>query len=244
MSQLASVTGDGHVILDYQYLYDRNGNITEKSGGAYQNRYRYDSMNRLREAAYDQGEPEWYSYDRAGNRIKSGKGEYEEQDFYNKKNQLIQLERKLETLHYTYDLQGNLLEEGDGEPAKRYRYNVLNQQTQVGIKAFLQKNHYDGEGMRFECEEDGMVLHFVYDHQELVSEKAGEKERNYLRGHDIIASDNSEEIQYYLKDEIRSVVFLLDEGQNIVKSYRYDAFGEVRKEGGGEENRIICWWES
>jgi len=53
-----------------------------------------------------------------------------------------------------------------------------------------------------------------------------------------IASDNSEEIQYYLKDEIRSVVFLLDEGQNIVKSYRYGAFGEVRKEGGGKENRI------
>jgi len=34
------------------------------------------------------------------------------QYFYNKKNQLIQLERKLETLHYTYDLQGNLLDEG------------------------------------------------------------------------------------------------------------------------------------
>ena len=33
-------------------------------------------------------------------------------------------------------------------------------------------------------------------------------------------------------------MFLLDEGQNIVKSYRYDAFGEVRKEGGGKENRI------
>ena len=112
MSQLASVTGDGHVILDYQYLYDRNGNITEKSGGAYQNRYRYDSMNRLREAVYDQGEPEWYSYDRAGNRIKSGKGEYEEQYFYNKKNQLIQLERKLETLHYTYDLQGESFRRG------------------------------------------------------------------------------------------------------------------------------------
>jgi len=30
-----------------------------------------------------------------------------------------------------------------------------------------------------------MVLHFVYDHQELIFEKAGEKERNYLRGHDM-----------------------------------------------------------
>jgi len=100
--------------------------------------------------------------------------------------------------NYTYDPQGNLLEEGDGETAKRYCYNALNQQSQVEMKSFLQKNHYDGEGMRFECEEDGKVLRFVYDHQELVSEKAGEKERSYLRGHDIIASDDSEETRYYL----------------------------------------------
>lgn len=36
------------------------------------------------------------------------------------------------------------------------------------------------------------------DHQELVSEKTGEKESNYLRGHDIIAPNESEDFQYYL----------------------------------------------
>jgi len=61
------------------------------------------------------------------------------------------------------------------------KQRVLNQQTQVEMKASLQKNHYDGEGMRFECEEDGKVLHFVYDHQELVSEKR-EKKRGIICG--------------------------------------------------------------
>ena len=96
-----------------QYEYDRNGNcISVRTPKGYEKFFVYDSMNRLREAVYDQGEPEWYSYDRAGNRIKSGKGEYEEQYFYNKKNQLIQLERKLETRHYTYDLQGESFRRG------------------------------------------------------------------------------------------------------------------------------------
>ena len=37
---------------------------------------------------------------------------------------------------------------------------------------------------------------------------------------------------------MQSTVFILDEEQNIKKSYRYDAFGGIIEEGGSLENRI------
>jgi len=37
---------------------------------------------------------------------------------------------------------------------------------------------------------------------------------------------------------MQSTVFILDEEQNIKKSYRYDAFGAIIEEGGSLENRI------
>jgi len=47
-----------------------------------------------------------------------------------------------------------------------------------------------------------------------------------------------ENLSYYVQDEMKSTMFLLDEAQNIKKSYRYDAFGGIMEEGGSLENRI------
>ncbi len=66
---LVTLTGQGQVLLNFDYAYDGNGNCIKKSGETYQNEYAYDCMNRLSSAVQD-GKEERYAYDLAGNRLK------------------------------------------------------------------------------------------------------------------------------------------------------------------------------
>jgi len=238
LGSLVSVTGDGKVLLNYDYAYDGNGNCIKKSGDRYQNEYSYDPMNRLREAAYD-GRQEWYSYDRVGNRLKKGSQEKEETYYYNQKNQLTRFERENDFITYLYDQQGNLQEEKGQGQTRNYRYDCLNRQSSVETGIFHQENRYDGENMRYETVENHKVVRFLYDHGELVREETGRQRRDYLRGYDVIGAQSEEEWSYYVQDERKSTLFLLDARQHIQKSYQYDAFGGILKESGDIQNRIM-----
>ena len=57
LSSLVTLTGPGQVLLNFDYVYDGNGNCIKKSGETYQNEYAYDCMNRLISAVQD-GEEE------------------------------------------------------------------------------------------------------------------------------------------------------------------------------------------
>ncbi|EKQ53039.1 MAG: hypothetical protein A370_03891 [Clostridium sp. Maddingley MBC34-26] len=58
----------GEVLVDYNYVYDLNGNRLQKVSSKHKNFYTYDSMNRLREASYD-ARCESFTYDKVGNRL-------------------------------------------------------------------------------------------------------------------------------------------------------------------------------
>ena len=133
LSSLVTLTGQGQVLLNFDYAYDGNGNCIKKSGETYQNEYAYDCMNRLSSAVQD-GKEERYAYDLAGNRLKKETAQGTEIYYYNVKNQLTCLQRGADTFRYLYDRQGNLLEKQGKGNRKQYNYDVANRQVGVIAK--------------------------------------------------------------------------------------------------------------
>ena len=242
LTSLVTITAQGKVLLNFDYAYDGNGNCIQKSGERYQNTYVYGRMNRLVEAAYD-GKQERYTYDLAGNRLKKESEQGTEIYHYNVKNQLTHVHNKEGEIKYHYDVQGNLLEEQGTYWKKQYTYDAANHQRSVAIENqtpdngrehLFQQNQYDAEGLRYEVEENGKIHYFLFDRGELAEESQENSSIRYLRGYQPIALESSKEKEYFVQDEAGSTLFLLDKDHEIQKTYRYDAFGIILKEMGGD----------
>ena len=248
---LVTMTAQGNVLLNLRYAYDGNGNCTEKSGEPYQNTYTYDRMNRLTGSIQD-GKGVRYAYDPAGNRLKKETGQETETYRYNGKNQLTERHTQEGVIRYRYDLQGNLLEEQGRTGRKQYTYDAAGRQISVAVSesagggdgagSFVQLNRYDGENLRYETEENGKVIRFLFDRGELAEERREDAQNHYIRGYDpllLIHQDGEEQSRFsFVQDETGSTLFLLDEAHEIRKSYRYDAFGDILQEMGDIPNRL------
>ena len=228
-------------LVDSTYTYDANGNRTKKQTLAGLTTYQYDAANRLVKAAYPTGSEE-YRYDKAGNRTeKLVNGISTERYQYDSRNRLISQDiislradvaKVSEHKEYTYDQQGNMLSDG----VKNFTYDAMNRLSQVtNAEGHIQKNRYDGEGLRAEMEENGRLVSFLFDGDKVVAEK--ECDGNvirYIRGYELISSDSEKAKTYYhyTSDEMGSITHVTDEAGNVCNHYEYDAFGEftVREE--------------
>ncbi len=236
LSSLTALMPDGTALLDLQYLYDGNGNCIQKG----KDRYAYDSRNRLTEASYD-GRWERYTYDHAGNRLSKETAAGCERYTYNALNQLTSLTKPdgAQTL-YAYDSRGNLLQERGGRN-RSYAYDALGRLIEADTENAVCRYHYDGEGMRYRSERDGVPSYCFYDRGSLLWEGShpGSGIR-YTRGVDTVCSEQGEgNRHHHVRDELGSALFLLDEAHNITKACRYDAFGNLLEESGQAPNRLL-----
>ena len=231
------------VLARNAYRYDKAGNCVEKATLLGKTKFVYDSLNRLAEASYPEGRREYYTYDKADNRLTMTTDTLLETYTYDSANRLT--ERSIHDLaengqtaygqpeiptadrvyQYTYDRQGNTLSDGENT----YTYDSLNRLTQVNTKAGgIQKNRYDGEGLRAELEENGRLVRFLFHNGEVVLEEPTEGAvTRYIRGYDLISSDSAAAKTYYhyTSDNLGSITHITDEDGNICNQYEYDAFG-------------------
>ena len=141
------------------------------------------------------------------------------------------------TYHYEYDRQGNTLSDGENT----YRYDSLNRIVEVRTKnGDIQKNRYDGEGLRAELEENGRLVAFIFDGDKVVSEKTDNNTIRYIRGYELISSDSEKAKTYYhyASDELGSTTHLTDENGNVYNYYEYDAFGNFLTKAENVPNRF------
>ena len=151
---------------------------------------------------------------------------------------------------YQYDNQGNLLREerrtGNTSQENRYTYDGFNRQKKiVTFENKTQVNHYDGEGLRHEMEENGRLVKFLYADREVAAE---EKEDGtivrFIRGYHLIASDSESARTYYhyASDEQGSITHVLSEEENgeyrLKNYYEYTAFGDYLEKQEEVENRF------
>ncbi|OOM72486.1 tRNA(Glu)-specific nuclease WapA precursor [Clostridium beijerinckii] len=248
---LVTISPTGEVLIDYNYAYDLNGNRLQKVSGKHKNFYTYDSMNRLKEASYD-NRHEAFTYDKVGNRLTKTTNDITEKYIYNVKNQLKELHNNSGISYFTYDKQGNTIKEETTTGNNIFEYNTLNQQ----VKAITKEGNtlvsrYDTEGLRAEIEENEKLTKFIF-HKENV---LVETDRDYntisrfTRGYKVVAADivdlnvnESSEANlnrhYYTVDEQGSTICITDKNQRVKNEYCYDAFGNVLEAQEQVHNRI------
>ena len=241
-------------LVDNTYRYDGNANCIEKHTLSGLNRYTYDSLGQLVKAEYPTG-TEAYSYDRAGNRLtrttQNSREEYRHdaagrltgRSVYEmlKGVDIPTVEQNMvetKTYQYEYDRQGNTLSDGENT----YRYDSLNRLVEIRTKsADIQKNHYDGEGLRAELEENGRLVSFIFDNEKAVCETDADWNTiRYIRGYELISSDSEKAKTYYhyASDELGSTTHVTDEAGKILNRYEYDAFGNFTVKEESVTNRF------
>ncbi|CUU50353.1 RHS repeat-associated protein [Clostridium beijerinckii] len=249
VQSLVTVSPNGEVLVDYNYAYDLNGNRLQKVSSKHKNFYSYDSMNRLKEASYDERH-ESFTYDKVGNRLTKTTNDITEKYVYNVRNQLKELRNNSGINHFTYDKQGNTIKEETSTGNNLFEYNTLNQQVKAITKdGNTLVSRYDTEGLRAEIKENEKLTKFIF-HKENVLVEA-DKDWNvvsrFVRGYEVVAADitelgeGSEENlnkYYYTVDEQGSTTLITDGNQNVKNEYWYDAFGSVLESKEQVHNRI------
>ena len=212
------------MLVDNHYQYDGNGNRIGKKQLQGAIRYAYDALNRLKRVEYPDYTEELF-YDRAGNRRKRVAGEETEVYHYDRRNRLTERRGKGGREYYTYDEAGNLLR--DGRAA--YTYDAFHRTSKVEtFSGEIQINRYDAEGLRYEMEENGKLVQFIYRDREIVFEEKAEEKVRYIRTDKLLASDaqQARTWYHYASDELGSITQVEREGE-IVNRYEYDAWGNL-----------------
>ena len=125
-------------------------------------------------------------YDRAGDRTGRILDGVEEWYFYDQRNRMTGQSVNGREEYYTYDNAGNLLRDGRAS----YTYDAFNRQTKAEMfDGNIQINHYDPEGLRYEMEENGRLVQFIFRDKEVIAEESEAGTVRYIRTHELLASD-------------------------------------------------------
>ena len=224
-----NINFNGKILAQNRYVYDYNGNRTEKQQLQGTTYYTYDSINQLTNVKYPDYEEQLF-YDKAGNRSKRIVNDVTEHYLYDKRNRLIRQVFQQPTgttaKHYIYDNAGNLMNDGE----KVYKNDGFNRVTQVtNNKGQVQINRYDAEGLRYEMEENKKLVQFIFnENREVVVEKSADNIKRLIRSYDLWASESEPEKTWYhyASDEQGSTIFITDE-EKICNRYDYDAWGNL-----------------
>ena len=222
-------------LLKNKYSYDGNGNIIEKEEKEGITRYTYDKRNQVIKVEYPTYE-EKLSYDYAGNRRKREIKGKEERYFYDARNRLVSIEKGGTRKEYKYDEAGNLKRDEKG----KYEYDSFNRLTKAELfTGDIQVNRYDAEGLRYEVEENGRLVKYLYRGKEVVVEEKEKEEKRYIRGIELLASDAEKARTYYhyTSDELGSIRYII-KGEEVQNVYHYDAWGNLEKAEEKIENRF------
>ena len=93
-----------------------------------------------------------------------------------------------------------------------------------------QINHYDAEGFRYEMEENGNLVQFIFnENKEVIAEQEGDNITRLIRTSDLWAMESEPEKTWchYASDEQGSTIFITGQNGEVKNRYAYDAFGNT-----------------
>ena len=216
---------NGTLYTEYTFDIDKNLTSLKTRLGTEvltDNHYTYDALNQLTKVQYPTYTEELY-YDKAGNRTKRITKGIEELYKYDPRNRLTEYTKGGVKTNFIYDNAGNLLRDDKA----KYTYDAFNRTEKVEtFDSHVQMNRYDAEGLRYEMEEDGRLVQFIFRGDEIVGEEKDNKVIRYIRGYDLIASDaeSARTYYHYASDEMGSITHVVEENQ-IRNHYEYDVWG-------------------
>jgi YD repeat-containing protein len=166
-------------------------------------------------------------YDNAGNRQTRTAKDIKEQYIYDVNNRLTSQIVNGRGENYRYDDAGNLLRDAKNT----YEYDAFCRTSKVTTKAGdVQINRYDAEGLRYEMEENGKLVQFIFnENKEVITEETEGNITRLIRTSDLWARESEPEKTWYhyASDEQGSTIFLTDAEGKVKNRYTYDAFGNT-----------------
>jgi RHS repeat-associated protein len=189
-------------VNSFTYTHDAVGNRLSMSDLTGLHTYQYDQIYQLLQAVHPNIPTEQFSYDPVGNRINA---DFNEVDGF-----------KVNTT-YTFDYENKLT---------RVQYSGMDTQYK-----------YDPLGRRIEKNINGQVIQYVYDGDNILNEYdgAGNIKSKYvfnLAIDDPLSVEQGGSVYYYHKDGLGSVTELTNSTGSVVKTYRYNSYGETSSQTG------------
>jgi len=238
--QLRYTTSNGSTLYAWSCLFDLAGNkirSTDKNNATTE--YRYDRLDRLVNESYPDGSSVTYTYDAVGNRLSrtnsSGSIDYT----YDADNRLLSAGGVV----YGWDARGNRINKTDATGTAEYHYDYEGRLSSVAhANGSTTTYSYYPDGKRLSTTIDGVTVYYLYDGLDSVVEyhESGESIRRYTSDRNCIDSlislDVNGSTYYYIQDPLGSVVALVNPSQEVVATYRYDAFGQLLDATGSIEN--------
>jgi len=258
-----------HVISSFEYSMDAVGNrlsVNEQFLGRFEcedleleealpltTTYEYDALYRLTKVDYPFDEAVSYNYDPMGNRISMTTtidGIDSTVDYmYDAADRLLQSEN----ITFAYDNNGNLIEKSEN-PGRvvSYGYDGANRligiSTLFGSQRDLYNFEYDGDGNRVSKTmihgKSTQYSEYVWDVNSILPQVLTESDKKgttiYTYGLYLISMTDPHRGEfYYHHDGLGSVRSLSDSKESIKTIYRYDTFGQLRKEMGHVDNDFL-----
>ena len=118
-----------------------------------------------------------------------------------------------------------------------YTYDFENRLTRVQRPGMDAQYKYDPFGRRIEKNVNGQITRYEYDEDNIINEYdgAGNIRAKYvfnLAIDDPLSVEQAGNVYYYHKDGLGSITELTDAAGNVVKTYRYNSFGEIYSQSG------------
>lgn len=210
----------GKVMESYQYSYDKNSNITEKT----------QVNNYPKEDADKVNETKVYTYDTLGRLIKTVTTDHKKDD-------------KTKAVTYTYDNVGNRLKEDDGTTTISYTYNGLDQlKTSTKEKGTaveeVRQYDYDMNGNQTDVKntKTGENQTYVYDAENRLSQVSVTKDGKTAVIQQNIYKGEGQRIQKVDGDEMTNYYY-----QDGVAAYTTDAYGNQNSQNLiGTEGNVLA----
>ncbi|MBX3038548.1 MAG: hypothetical protein KF758_16680, partial [Anaerolineales bacterium] len=192
--------------------------------------YTYDSLYRLTDAEYSNGDWYQYGYDAVGNRLFAATSIDEVlADFdyvYDDANRLIEMEE----VEYTWDNNGNLLDDGVNE----YVYDSANRLIEVCDQLSVSSYTYNGMGDRLTQTVESNTTNYTLDLASGLTQVLYDGENFYTYGLGRISQlelyGNTPE--YFITDALGSVRQLTHESSAVLMTQSYDPYGNVMSSNG------------
>ena len=127
----------------------------------------------------------------------------------------------------------------------RYSYDAFNRTTKVEtFDGNIQLNRYDAEGLRYEMEENGNLVQFIFNQErEVVTEEDSTGITRLIRATELIArsTDTVRTYYHYASDEMGSTTHIVDEAGAVQNWYEYDAWGNITAKQEAIPNRYTYY---
>ncbi len=227
-------------IIQRDYAYDQNNNLSYLKDGNVETHYLYDELNRLKQTTGNIEEQ--FDFDPAGNIVSiAEQNQHENKNAHIKGNRLtLQGDKKFE-----YDERGNLIKEARGKGGQRitrYKYNLQNQLTGVNKEGQITEYKYDPLGRRIEKKDAFGTTRYLWAENQMVQESRNSIKKTYVyEPHSFkpVALVQDEQIYHYHLDHLGTPRELTNDEGQIVWKVRYKTYGNVAlKEVDEIENNI------